>query len=162
LVLSKIEDYLKIDMSRFKLTNKISKLINNIEKKSNITFLSEDKYLNEQLLKNQELFLQTPFYPDSLVFCGVSAVIIRDVIDTKALQDYKKKYLDLPKVIIFKEHIFFIALNIKKAKEMEEVMKFHIMVLEKNKKNNKNFLEFQELSYLNNWEAENYRKKIKN
>ena len=45
-------------MSRFKLTNKISKLINNIEKKSNITFLSEDKYLNEQLLQNQELFLQ--------------------------------------------------------------------------------------------------------
>jgi hypothetical protein len=78
------------------------------------------------------------------------------------LQDYKKKYLDLPKVVIFNEHIFFIALNIKKAKEMEEVMKFHIMVLEKNKKNNKNFLEFQELSYLNNWEAENYRKKIKN
>ena len=161
-VLSKIEDYLKIDMSRFKLTNKISKLINNIEKKSNITFLSEDKYLNEQLFQNQELFLQTPFYPDSLVFCGVSAVIIRDVIDTKVLQDYKKKYLDLPKVIIFNEHIFFIALNIKKAKEMEEVMKFHIMVLEKNKKNNKNFLEFKELSYLNNWEAENYRKKIKN
>ena len=161
-VLSKIEDYLKIDMSRFKLTNKISKLINNIEKKSNITFLSEDKYLNEQLLQNQELFLQTPFSPDSLVFCGVSAVIIRDVIEVQALQDYKKKYLDLPKVIIFNGHIFFIALNIKKAKEMEEVLKFHIMVLEKNKKNNKNFLEFQELSYLNNWEAENYRKKIKN
>ena len=161
-VLSKIEDYLKIDMSRFKLTNKISKLINNIEKKSNITFLSEDKYLNEQLLQNQELFLQTPFSPDSLVFCGVSAVIIRDVTDTQVLHDYKKKYLDLPKVVIFNGYIFFIALNIKKAKEMEEVMKFHIMVLEKNKKNNKNFLEFQELSYLNNWEAENYRKKIKN
>lgn len=161
-VLSKIEDYLKIDMSRYKLTNQISKLINNIEKKSNITFLSEDKYLNEQLLQNQELFLQTPFCPDSLVFCGVSAVIIRDVIDTKVLQDYKKKYFDLPKVIIFNEHIFFIALNIKKAKEIEEVMKFHIMVLEKNKKNSKNFLGFQELSYLNNWEAENYRKKIQN
>ena len=161
-VLSKIEDYLKIDMSRYKLTNKISKLINNIEKKSNITFLSEDKYLNEQLLQNQELFLQTPFCPDSLVFCGVSAVVIRDVIDIKVLQDYKKKYFDLPKVIIFNEHIFFIALNIKKAKEIEEVMKFHIMVLEKNKKNSKNFLGFQELSYLNNWEAENYRKKIQN
>lgn len=161
-VLSKIEDYLKIDMSKYKLTNKISKLINSVEKKSNITFLSEDKYLNEQLLQNQELFLQAPFCPDSLVFCGVSAAIIRDLIDTKVFQDYKKKYFDLPKVIIFNQHIFFIAANIKKAKEMEEVMKFHIMVLEKNKKNNKNFLEFQELLYLNNWEAENYRKKIKN
>jgi rhamnose utilization protein RhaD (predicted bifunctional aldolase and dehydrogenase) len=162
LVLSKIEDYLKIDLSRFKLTNKISKLINNLGKKANIAFLSEDKYLNEQLVQNQELFLQTPFCPDSLVFCGVSSVIIKDLIGTKVLQEYKKRYLELPKVIIFNEHIFFIAVNIKKAKEIEEVMKFHIMVLEKNKKNNKNFLEFQELSYLNNWEAENYRKKIKN
>ena len=106
--------------------------------------------------------MQTPFCPDSLVFCGVSALIIRDLIDTKAFQDYKKKYFDLPKVIIFNQHIFFIAVNIKKAKEMEEVMKLHIMVLEKNKKNNKNFLGFKELLYLNNWEAENYRKKIKN
>jgi rhamnose utilization protein RhaD (predicted bifunctional aldolase and dehydrogenase) len=162
LVLSKIEDYLKIDMSRYKLTNKISKLINSVEKKTNIAFLSEDKYLNEQLFQNQEFFLQTPFCPDSLVFCGVSAVIIKDLINTKVLQDYKQKYFGLPKVIIFNKHIFFIAANIKKAKEMEEVMKFHIMVLEKNKKNNKNFLEFQELLYLNNWEAENYRKKIKN
>ena len=36
------------------------------------------------------------------------------------------------------------------------------LILLKPCKNNKNFLEFQELLYLNNWEAENYRKKIKN
>lgn len=162
LVLIKIENHLKIDMSKYKLTNKISKLINNFKKKTNIAFLSEDKYLNDQLVKNLELFLQMPFCPDSLVFCGVSAVIVKDLKDIKALKEYKKKYDDLPKVIIFNKHIFFIALNIKKAKEIEEVMKFHIMILEKNKKNNKNFLESQELLYLNNWEAEKYRKKIKN
>ena len=161
-VLIKIENHLKIDMSKYKLTNKISKLINNFKKKTNIAFLSEDKYLNDQLVKNLELFLQMPFCPDGLVFCGVSAVIVKDLKDIKALQEYKKKYHDLPKAIIFNKHIFFIALNIKKAKEIEEVMKFHIMVLEKNKKKNKNFLESQELLYLNNWEAEKYRKKIKN
>ena len=43
---------------------------------------------------------------------------------------------------------------------MEEVMKFHIMVLEKNLNKKINFLESKELSYLSTWEAENFRKKI--
>ena len=39
-------------------------------------------------------------------------------------------------------------------------MKFHIMVLEKNFKTKKNFLNFKELNFLNGWEAEKFRKKI--
>ena len=77
LVLSKIEDYLKIDMSRFKLTNKISKLINNLEKKANTAFLSEDKYLNEQLVQNQDLKLE--LYKDYLQ----KEDVVLDVICTK-------------------------------------------------------------------------------
>ena len=43
---------------------------------------------------------------------------------------------------------------------MEEVMKFHIFVLEKTINNNNNFLELDELAYLSNWEAEKFRQKI--
>ena len=160
LVLNKIEKNLKIDMSRYKLTNKISSLINSVQKNANITYLSEDRYLNEQLIQNKKLFLQTPFCPDSLVFCGVRAVVLENLSDITLIQNYVDKYFEPPKVIIFDRHIFFSALNVKKAKEIEEVMKFHIMVLEKNLETNKNFLEFHELSYLSNWEAENFRKKI--
>ena len=160
LVLNKIEKNLKIDMRRYKLTNKISSLISAVQKNANITYLSEDRYLNEQLIQNKELFLQTPFCPDSLVFCGVSAVVLENLLDITLIQNYVEKYFELPKVIIFDRRIFFRALNVKKAKEIEEVMKFHIMVLEKNLETNKNFLEFHELSYLCNWEAENFRKKI--
>ena len=39
-------------------------------------------------------------------------------------------------------------------------MKFNIMVLEQNMNNNINFLEIEELKYLNNWEAEKYRQKL--
>ena len=51
IVLEKIEKFLKIDMKKYKLTNKISKMINSFQKKQNISYLSEDKYLNEQLKK---------------------------------------------------------------------------------------------------------------
>ena len=51
-----------------------------------------------------------------------------------------KKYSELPKVIIYKKHLFFIGMNIKKAKDAEEVMKFHIMVLSQSIAKNINFL----------------------
>ena len=104
--------------------------------------------------------MQTPFCPDSLVFCGISAIFLNNLTDAKILKNYMKTYRDLPKVIIFRQYIFFNAISIKKAREMEEMMKFHIMVLEKNLNTNINFLEPKELSYLSNWEAENFRKKI--
>ncbi len=160
LVLNKIEKYLKISMKKYKLTNKISKIINFFEKKQNISYLSEDKYLNEQLKKNKKLFLQKPFCPDSLVFCGISTVIIKNFSDFGSLRKYIKKYSQLPKVIIYQKHLFFISKNIKKAKDAEEVMKFHIMVLAQSKFRNINFLELDELFYLSNWEAEKFRQKI--
>jgi len=160
IVLEKIEKYLKIDMKKYKLTNKISKMINSFQKKQNISYLSEDRYLNEQLRKNKKLFLQKPFCPDSLVFCGVSAVVLKNLTDFGSLRKYIKKYSQLPKVIIYNKHLFFIAMNIKKAKDAEEVMKFHIMVLLQSMGENINFLKLDELSYLSNWEAEKFRQKI--
>jgi hypothetical protein len=131
-----------------------------VQKNSNIAYLSEDFYLNEQIEKNRELFLQTPFCPDSLVYCSISPIVINDLFDIKSLQDYKTKYFELPKVVIYQGKILFVAQNIKKAKEMEEVFKFHIMVLEQCIISDKNFLELEELAYLSNWEAEKYRQKI--
>ena len=159
-VLSKIEHFLQIDMSRYKLTTKISNLINNFQKNSEITYLVEDAYLNHQLTQNIALFTEPPFCPDGFVFCGACAFHLKDISNALEFKDYKDKYHELPKIIIFKNHIYLRALNVKKAKEIEELLKFQIMVLEKNLKNNKNFLTTEELLYLSNWEAEKYRKKI--
>ena len=43
---------------------------------------------------------------------------------------------------------------------MEEVLKFHIMVLEKSSGSDKNFLDSKEMAYLGNWEAEKYRQNL--
>ena len=156
-VLQRIETYLNIDMKRYKLTTDITYLLNSFEKNSNISYLSEDSFLNNHLEKNRDLFFNTPFCPDSLVYCGVSCCEIEELFDIENLKKYKDKYFEIPKVLVFENRLFFIASNIKKAKEMEEVMKFHIMVLEQSVKNDKNFLELEELAYLSNWEAEKYR-----
>ena len=77
----------------------------------------------------------------------------------KTLIDYKLINHELPKVIIYNNNFFIRALSIKRAKEIEEVLKFHIMVLLNNKNKNLNFLEPEELDYLLNWEAEKFRQK---
>ena len=53
-VLSKVENFLNIDMSKYKLTNKITSLLNSVHKSNNISYLSEDSYLNNQLNKIQD------------------------------------------------------------------------------------------------------------
>jgi rhamnose utilization protein RhaD (predicted bifunctional aldolase and dehydrogenase) len=156
-VLEKIEKYLDIDMSKYKLTNSISRLFDSIGDSTNITYLCEDLYLNEQLQKNCKLFSNNPFCPDTFVYCGVSPVRIDSLSDTKSLLDYKLKTHELPKVIIYDGKLFFSASTLKKAKEMEEVLKFHIMALAQNENKKLNFLSKEELNYLSNWEAEKFR-----
>ena len=159
LTLEKIEKYLGINMEKYKLTNKISSLLNIIDSCENIAYLSEDIFLNQNLIHNKQLFLQKPFCPDSFVFCGVNAVEIESLTDERSIHNYREKYFESPKVIIFENNLFFIAQNVQKAKEVEEVMKFHITVLQQNLKTDKNFLELEEMAYLRNWEAEKYRQK---
>lgn len=159
-VIDKIELFLKLDMQRFKFTNKISHLLDKVKKTNNISYLSEDFFINDQLKRNPQLFLTKPFCPDGFVFCGFSTVLINNILENKEIRKYLDKYHELPKVIIYNDKIFFIANNVKKAKEMEEVMKFNIMVLFENLKNEKNYLKDDELFYLNNWDAEKYRQNL--
>ena len=50
--------------------------------------------------------------------------------------------------------------NTKKAKEIEEVFKFHIMTLISSHTKEINYLSQEEIQYIGNWEAEKYRQKI--
>jgi len=159
-VLEKIENYLNIDMERYKLTNSVSYLFDSISDNANISYLCDDLFLNEQLKKNEKLFLKTPFCPDTFVYCGFFPVKIESMSNTNILEDYKIKNHELPKVVIYDGKLFFRAATLKKAKEIEEVFKFHIMVLVQNQNIDLNFLEFEELAYLSNWEAEKYRQKL--
>ena len=63
--------------------------------------------------------------------------------------------------MLYKNNLFLIAKNTKKAKEIEEVFRFHIMSLNLAKYNNINYLDDSEIEYLANWEAEKYRQNLK-
>jgi len=93
-VLTKIERYLKLDLSRYKQTTSISNLFSYIEALPLTSYLSEDSLINRILQTNRELFFAPPFCPDKLVYCGIGAVKIAHLKDPNVLLEYKYKYHD--------------------------------------------------------------------
>ncbi len=158
-VLEKIEQYLNVYFSRYRATTAISKLFSCFEDLPLTSYLSEDTQINQILQTDEELLFSAPFCPDKLVYCGVSAVKLAHLNDMDALRQYRERYVELPKIVIFQSRIYIVADNIKKAKEIEEVLKFHLLVLG-NTGQQVQFLAFDELAYLSNWEAEQYRQKV--
>lgn len=158
-VLNLVEAYLNIDFSKFKLTTQITNLLKRVENSNNISYLSNDIFLNDLMKSNKKLFFEKPFCPDSFVFCGICALEINDFLDLSLINFYQEKYLSLPKIIIYNNNIFIISESVKKAKEIEDVLKFHLMILSHNN-SNINFLSQDELNYLGNWEAEKFRQKL--
>jgi ribulose-5-phosphate 4-epimerase/fuculose-1-phosphate aldolase len=158
-VLDRVENYLNIDLSRYKLTTQISKALRTIGDFNNISYLSENIFLNDLLKKNKKLFFERPFCPDSFVFCGASAIEINDLSDLSMVKLYQNKYFSLPKIFIYDNNLFIISKSVKKAKEIEDVLKFHLMILSYNSLDI-NFLTENELNYLSNWEAEKFRQKL--
>ncbi|MFL5728717.1 MAG: class II aldolase/adducin family protein [Cytophagaceae bacterium] len=158
-VISVLSEFLKTDLSYYSLTNKISVLINKAVGPYKISFMSEDLQLSRILEKKRALLSSPVFCPDTFVFCGYGIVEISDINSKEEIISYTSKFREDPKVVVYRNHIFFIAENLKKAREMEEVFKFHLIASE-NAAGNIIPLSGEELKYLGNWEAEKYRQKL--
>ncbi len=157
-ILIKIENYLKLDMSSYKNTTLISNLLSDSKDCLCISYLSEDSQIKGILHSDKKLFYSPPFCPDKLVYCGISIVEIKNFQDKNAINMYHSRYHELPKVILYKNLIYFIADNIAKARQIESVFKFHLLVLKNT--DDVHSLDFDEIAYLSDWEAEQYRKNI--
>lgn len=158
-VVIKLENFLDLDLKKYRIANNISKLVNNFFSLNKIAYLSRDYDLMKLLKKHPNISNYSPTCPDTVVFCGRLPLVIQK-LEKKLIENYFSEYNSFPKVIIFKKKIFFISDSIAKAKQIEEVFKFHIITLVSSKDNDINFLNENELKYLSNWEAEKFRQKI--
>lgn len=167
-ILLKLEELLNIfeinqnlDFNNYKLTNKISNIIsNNINKNDannieNISYLCEDKIINNYLLNKKELFTEAITFPDALIYCGLKILFI---VSLEEIKNYLYKYNEPPKVIVYNELIYIINISIQKCKETEDVLKSNLMILDTD--NEKTYLTNEEICYLNNWDLEKYRKML--
>ena len=90
-----------------------------------------------------------------LIYCGIKILFI---IDLKEIDKYYDKFKELPKIIIYENLIYITSHSLNKCKEIESVLKANLFILDS--KNKKQYLSQDEICFLNNWDAEKYRKLI--
>ena len=152
-VIARFEKYQNINFDRYKSTNNISDIINKKCNLANVTYLCEDEIINKYFLNKKELFKMKISFPDALIYCGVKILFNID-----NLNDYIKSVGESPKIIVENDLIYINSHNLQKCKEIEDVFKCNIMILDSNF--DKCFLSFEEICFLNNWDAEKYRKNL--
>lgn len=152
--LNMFENILNINFDKYKFVNKISEKVNiNYEF---IAYLCEDKIVNDYLIRKKELFFENITFPDALIYCGIKILFINELDEIK---DYFEKYGEYPKILVINNLIYIINVSLQKCKDTEDVLKGNLMVLD-TEDMEKTYLKNEEICYLNNWDAEIYRKLI--
>jgi hypothetical protein len=93
-----------------------------------------------------------------MVYCGAAAVEISSLDDREPVVRYRRQFGEAPRVVLYGDRIFLTGLNVRKAREAEEVFKFQVLALSY-AGGGACSLSAEELNYLGNWEAEQYRRK---
>lgn len=152
-VVGKCGEWCGVDFGRYQRITAIAAFVGD----GSVAYLCEDCAIMDLLKTQPHLFSRKPYCPDSFVFCGAMPLVVENLCDAEPLEAYRKHYHDAPKVILHGGQIYFLAKNIKKAREIEEVYKGHLLALA-SMKGQVNYLNDDELAYLGGWEAEKYRR----
>ena len=104
------------------MTNKISTIRLNCSYKNFTCYSSQYSYLQRHISINNTKIFKKPLNPDQLLYCGQSPLFIKADLKREIIS-YLKKYKTFPRVVILKKDIYFIAANVLKAREKEDVFK---------------------------------------
>jgi len=159
-VLLKAEQRAGIDLGPYRQVTRISSLIRRATGWRPSVLLSEDRVLAMLRSNNRRLFFLKPFTPDMRVYCGSGAVEITDVDDERAVTEFIKKNSEPPRILLLKDRLFLAAPSLHKAREIEEVLKGHLLLAATTKSRTLVSLTNSERNYLGGWEAEKYRQKL--
>ncbi len=156
-IVVKAETISGIDFSRYRNTTKIADVFNSVFGTLDMAYLSEDQSIHVLLKSIDRAQLRKPFSPDGYVFCGYTLLEI-DTIVPAYFKTYHDRYSEAPKLILYKDLLYIMAADLKKAKMIEDVFKNNLLIIVSLNKDLK-YLEDEEIRYLGNWEAEEYRQK---
>lgn len=146
--------YTHFDNYKYKLTNTISSYILEKYNIDIVTYLSNDIIINNYIVTKKLLFEEDITFPDALVYCGIK-ILIGNIED---IDQYYLQYKELPKILIINNLLYIISISLKKCKEIEDVLKANLLINDTNEE--KTYLSIDEICFLNNWDAEKYRKSI--
>ena len=160
-VLYAIEKNLGLDMERYHIATKIYDVSSKVpELKNKIVFLSQ----HQDVLKGMKTFgsnlWEYQFCPDCLVYCGKKVLVLKDDFTESDFSSHIASYGN-PVIISYKNNAYILAVNVKKAKDIESVLAFSAQIAISNKNSSINKLSDCEQNFLLNWDAEKYRQSVK-
>ena len=155
---NKLENYLRLDYKKYKFVNYISLKMEDKFNDSFVTYLSEDivinNFINNNIL-NENHFKS--FFPDKLVYCGNNFLKINENFEND-LGNYVEQNNEIPKIFVKNindfNYLYVSSSSLKKCVEIESVLKSHFICYNFNNQ----YLISEEVKYLNDWDAEKYRK----
>jgi len=142
-VIEKVENNLLLDYKKYKFVNVLSETLKKITGKNMYGYLSNLKEIREGVS-----------FPDKLIYCGQSFVNCLDNLGNE-IKNYIEKYEEIPIFFKKEENYYIVSTSLKRCKDIEDVMMLNLEI------EAESFLLEEEIKYLNNWDAEKYRKNIK-
>ncbi|MFK5949588.1 MAG: class II aldolase/adducin family protein [Methylococcales bacterium] len=158
-VTTKLNKLVGLDLDRYQNVSKIQSIIDANTNTSSMIYCSDDAIIKQLISIESSAEVIWPFCPDTLIYCGIAPVYMKSFEDIKSITDYIGKYSESPKVVIVNDQVYFVSMSLKKARESEDLLKFHLLTISKSDKPI-NRLSMEEISYLSNWDAEKYRQGV--
>jgi hypothetical protein len=117
-------------------------------------YLCEDA---EIAVRMEGLLNLRPTFPDAVVYCGAAVLHMPD-LDVCALRLFVQAH-GMPKLIVMQDRLYIADTSLRKCREIEAVLKSILLLQDPDRP--RAFLDAAEVQFLNNWDAEKYRRQLK-
>ena len=156
-VIDRIADYLGVNNSPYKnITILYDKLQSHgLMKTDEVVYLSTDVQICEYLRDHDNDFLYA-FCPDCLVYCHRRAMRLPKTVTQSFVDDFLMRW-GKPNIFIYEGNLYIVAPSLKKAREIESVLRMSLQILVLNQGKEMDYLSDKEQNFLLNWESEKYR-----
>lgn len=115
--LKKCKKHNGIGFGQYENVSKISKIVNQITGKSYVSYLSEAHQLYDTCLQDSD---HPSLIPDKVIFCG-SKILFCDELTKGIFEEFIKENGDIPKVVNYNYHTYFVAKTLNKCRDAEAI-----------------------------------------
>lgn len=153
------EKVVGLDLALYRQAGKLADMFDSEGLGPSICWACRDQDIAELAQSRPEWLFAPPLCPDQLVYNGPTALALEDSDDPAPLRDYVQRYGGRPNVLLRGGSVFLVAPNVRKAQEMEIVLRFHLLAAERLNGEGLSLC-IEELAYLGDYEPERYRRKL--
>lgn len=151
--LNLFSEIIGFDDGAYKAVNVLATLLDNELGGIHAVYLCEDVQVQSRFIGLADI---RPTFPDAVVYCGVAVLFLNNA-DAADLHRFVALH-GIPKLIAMQSRLYIVDGSLQKCRDTESVIKSILMMQDALEP--RSYLDETEVNFLNNWEAERYRRKL--